>query len=176
MLLSAQAGIDGVVLLALKPDNWEHLVATSPNLSCAAPLESIQRASLELLSPRAPGNPLPMPGDSAPPEHNHADRPGAKRQGDDVTLVTKGIAKKTPDDHTVAAQDGPENIGASKVDQCTATSVDGGRNGLDDPSPASGCLLGGDRPLTAGAGLSDGVRLSASGGGGTTQSPAGAAG
>lgn len=134
---------------------------------------------LELLSPHPLGSPLPLPGDNASPEHNNNGRPSTKLQGDNVHAINdvEAIAKKTPDDRTMAVQEGSENRGASKVNPRTAAVgvVDGGRNSHDEGSLSSGCLLGGNRPLITGAGLSDGVESPASAGRGI-QSPADAAG
>lgn len=156
------------MLLALEPDNWAHLVATSPDPSCTAPLESIRRASLELLPPRPLGHPRPLPGDGASPERNDADWPSTKLQADSVHVThgVKGTAK-APDGHAFEPQEGFESNGAWKVDR--------GRNGHDDVSLSSGGLLGGDMPSTTGGGLSDGGNSYASAGRGS-QSPADAAG
>ncbi|CAM9782757.1 unnamed protein product, partial [Ectocarpus sp. 13 AM-2016] len=45
-----QAGIDGLVLLAMESDNWAHLSATIPHPSCKAPMEAVKAASLALSS------------------------------------------------------------------------------------------------------------------------------
>ena len=156
---SAQAGIDGVVLQALEPDNWAHLLARSPHPACAAPLESIRRASLELLSAYHPaGNPLLLPGDSASPQRCSS----AKLEGDNAypTSDVNLIAEKTTDGHTgVAVNGGSENNGALKADRRASRTVEGGKNRHDDDfSPSSACVLAGSKPLAAtGAGTSDGV-------------------
>lgn len=162
-----------MVLLALEPANWAHLVVTSPDESCAASLESIRQASLELLSSHPPGNPPPLQA----PQHNDADWTSAKLQGDNVRVANdvESIAKETPDDHRVAVQGGSESSGASKVDQC-ASNGDGGTNSIDQLSLSSGCVLAGLGPITTpGGGTSDGVASSACAGR-EIQSPADAAG
>lgn len=143
------------MLLALQPNNWEHLVATAPSPSCTAPLERIRRASLELLYPHPHGNQSPLLGNSMSPGHSDADGPSTKRHVDNVhvTNEAKGTAKKTPDDYTNALQAGSENSGASKLQMRAASVGEGRRN----HGGSSDCVFPGNRPVTAEEGLADGV-------------------
>lgn len=70
---AAQAGIDGLVLLAMESDSWIHLAESSPSQSCIAPLESIRRAKEALVPLSRTGDARPLPGESSTPEHDEVD-------------------------------------------------------------------------------------------------------
>lgn len=129
-----QASVDGVVLLAMDSDSWIRLAAASPR-PCHAPLDSLRRASLELLSRPETGNPtVPLTGSHA--VHGYDDggvqAPSESDEGGHETDGASGGARRVAGLVGEGGKDAHEGTPTSP-----ARREGGGAGFLDGPRPSS---------------------------------------
>lgn len=119
---AAKAGIDGLVLLSMESDHWEHLLATIPHPSCKAPLEAVKAASMALSSRQVPSRVL-LSSDVARPERDDAEGTG---------LEGAGVHEVPIADTKVPENPRPEDDEPGSFTQRTATA---GWEGQEDVVP-----------------------------------------